>query len=340
MRTGTEPETPYDPGILYRNLQIGVYRLAFETLHDCMPPDVSGSAWRGVLGWALQDRFCPREDRSCSGCEHGPDCAYSLLYATSGATQGFSDPPRPFILRPLPSQRGLLLLEMTLIGPACACQEQVLVALRAAGEAGLGQGRERTPCMLLAVDQLLPQGQWQNIFMLGRRTDLQPPGFALCSYLDQYHPPPPWKVVVLSPLRLRKQDGYLNSLDWGFAFTTLGLRIDLLHVLSGGLRRTVEAWGELKPFLQHPGRINAETAWKDWHRKSSTQRKLVPMGGLTGSAMVMPPSGREQVWARWWKTAELLHLGKGTVMGNGKIVFARDDNYNTSASVERMEGMS
>jgi hypothetical protein len=45
----------------------------------------------------------------------------------------------------------------------------------------------------------------------------------------------------------------------------------------------------------------------------------VPMGGRIDAVEVMLPQETAQKWLRWWRTAELFHLGKGTTMGNGAL---------------------
>jgi CRISPR/Cas system endoribonuclease Cas6 (RAMP superfamily) len=54
----------------------------------------------------------------------------------------------------------------------------------------------------------------------------------------------------------------------------------------------------------------------DYSRYSSRQHKKVPMGGLTGTAVL----GASETWCLpWLQAASLIHVGKGASMGLGKV---------------------
>ncbi len=312
-----------DPAVIFPMLRLGIYRFTFELLDGHPSASFSGSAWRGALGWSLQKLFCRQGDGICPGCACQSGCPYNELYEQHSRESGFADPPRPYVLFPLPSAtNGLLQVEITLIGPGCFFLPYIAAALEMAGNNGLGKGRDRRRLSFVSIEQRQPDGAWLNGYLLGKRTVLKRDSFPLADYLAFVPSPPaaPWRVEVVTSLRLRKESVNLGSLDLAFAFTTLGIRLDLLHILCGGNRMTQGEWQHLKSFLQEPGECRSTTHWHDWHRKSSTQKKLVPMGGVVGTILVTPSARKEQVWWRWWKTAELFHLGKGTTMGNGKII--------------------
>lgn len=67
--------------------------------------------------------------------------------------------------------------------------------------------------------------------------------------------------------------------------------------------------------------------WTDDDRYSSRQKQSHPAGGLTGAFHLDAPDEALQIWRRWLRAAEPLHLGKKTSLGLGQIcVGARLDD--------------
>jgi hypothetical protein len=320
----------FDPVALFPDLRVGVYRLTFRPLGCNKPNEHAGSAWRGAMGWALQELSCPFDAPSCSDCPFVERCPYYLFYVHEGDTPGFKDPPRPYILSPVLAKDGTVLLDVTLVGPAIFHLAMVVEALEKAALKGQkhrgGTGRYQ----LSSIVEYLPDGNWRPYHAQ------MVEGFGLGDWLNRSDPPrSPWRYRIHC-LRLRKNDHCLGEADWGYAFKTLALRrLDVLHTMFGAKKSTGVAWKELKTFLSTPGEVQESTNWDDWHRRSSTQNdKLVPMGGLTGEIIVHPPVGQERLWWRWWRTAELFHLGKETTMGNGKVTLRHSCKLISACNIE------
>ena len=75
---------------------------------------------------------------------------------------------------------------------------------------------------------------------------------------------------------------------------------------------------ELKKAFSQAHVVKDELYWKDLKRYSSRQNRKVPLGGLVGKVVVENTSSW---WWRWWQMATLVHVGKGTNMGLGKVTF-------------------
>jgi serine/threonine protein kinase len=66
--------------------------------------------------------------------------------------------------------------------------------------------------------------------------------------------------------------------------------------------------------------VDFDTRWVDWERFSSRQQVKMKMGGIVGTAAYLAPE--EGYYSRFWpwlKLGELLHIGKNTVFGLGKM---------------------
>ena len=307
----------FDPALLFPGLRVGVYRLAFEPRSTINLPPYTGSAWRGLLGTAPKHLFCPWEKKACRQCLVQHSCPYYILYEETSHESGFADVPRPYILCPLPEEKGLIGLELTVAGKACEFVPGILAACESAGQIGLGRGRLKFG--LKFILQKLPDGSWKEIYGHRESISIEQASWLLADFLDDSQPPPPWKIELVTPMRLRKNGQNLDTPDWSWAFSTLGMRLSMLAYLAGGERFSPEQWSNIKFFLSSPGESNDYVSWYDWKRYSSRQKRHVPMGGLVGSSLVRPPEGAEAVWWRWWQTAHLFHMGKGVTMGLGKI---------------------
>jgi hypothetical protein len=64
----------------------------------------------------------------------------------------------------------------------------------------------------------------------------------------------------------------------------------------------------------------AQTRWEDWARFSGRQKQRVEMGGLVGRITYAPasPGGDLSEYLPLLALGELVHVGKGTVFGNGR----------------------
>jgi hypothetical protein len=106
-------------------------------------------------------------------------------------------------------------------------------------------------------------------------------------------------------------------MDWPFYFESLARRLEALHCLfHEGQPMGKEAWLALKEGFRFNGSIRGDLRWRDLSRFSGRQKQKIPMGGLVGEAVMDKPSRAAMAW---WRAAELVHVGKGVVMGLGKV---------------------
>lgn len=309
----------FDPGQLFPKLRFGIYRFTFKVQGQNNLSGYLGSAWRGMLGWSLQELCCPWDNCPTGGCPLFGNCPWYLLFARESDISGFRNPPRPYILMPVGNDDSRLQLDLVLVGNAVELLPAIIEALEHGGRSyGLRCRGRNCFFSLQSVASCLPDRSWAAHYDGDENM-----GYDLNEWLisaNHCRQLTGWKTTILTPLRLRKKNSYLDRIDWIFAFSTLAIRLDILNQSGGGVRMDRELWDNLKILFSDPGRITMSADhWNDWHRYSSPQKRSVPMGGRVGKVRVEPPPGRENVWFRWWRTAELLHLGKGTTMGNGCI---------------------
>jgi hypothetical protein len=319
----------FDPITLFPDLKVGIYRFIFTPQGPNRLSGNTGSAWRGCIGWQLQKIACKHSHPSCISCESQHSCAYHYLYALKADISGFSSPPRMYIISPSPRRKNTI-LDLTLIGAAADFISILAEAILHAAAQGISLGADRCSFRLTQIYHILPGGLQQTIYGNGNSTHLNSTSFPLESYIPPV-PPVNWQVSIETPIRLKKDSKEFKlKHDWGYAFKSLAIRLNAISLLHGNSSIPPAILQELLLKLNSPGKIHTETIWTDWQRRSNSQRKLVPMGGHMGNARIEPPEREREQWWKWWNIAEILHLGRGTSMGNGKIKIHSNIAANTT----------
>lgn len=304
------------PAALFGDLPILRLCMEYEVDDPELLPKYLGSSWRGVLGWQMQRLCCPfGPKQTCPDCLIREQCPYHVLYELKGDLPGFRDAPRPYILLPetgAASDRQYLTI--TLIGRAVRTAPLLWKTVQEAARIGLG--RERVGFAAHGWKEERPGQGWVDLPRAESYRHIQG-GVVLRDCLCPA-PALPWAVSLNPPLRLRAQGRYMTAMDWPVFLSSLAQRLEMLSVIfHHGNPLGMEGWTALKERFAGMGlRAEMTIAWKDWSRYSNRQRKKVPMGGLAGEALIHDAPA--ELWD-WLRFACLVHVGKGAVMGLGRI---------------------
>jgi len=286
------------------------------------PPTFLGSTLRGALGHALLETVCVREDQACAHCAIAHSCAYPEVFAPVRAAdeRGPAQPPARFVLEwdPLPGDERRaangreprsLRFELLLLGPGTRFAAEVVTATKRALARGLGA--RRTTFEVVEVATVAPDGRsFAGIgtpFELGAWLTGRP---SVAREIE---------VRLRTPLRVRSQGRFVRDLPFALLVRHAVRRLSLLGVLD----RETEA--RLRATLFGPADAvetrESNLTWTDWVRNSARQDRTMPYGGLTGSTRYRGPLAP---FGELLRAAELLHLGKGTPFGLGRLeVWAR-----------------
>jgi hypothetical protein len=129
-------------------------------------------------------------------------------------------------------------------------------------------------------------------------------------------PPDRLDVAFLTPTRLKHR----GELMWeGPPFHVLVRRL-LDRVSSLAYFHCGEQWDiDFKGWIEQAKEVrvaDAATTWADWSRYSGRQGQRIKMGGLVGPVAY---EGNLAPYRALLALGSLIHVGKGTVMGNGRI---------------------
>lgn len=279
-------------------------------------PHYPGSLWRSALGASLRRQVCITGAPTCNDCPFIRRCAYGFLFDTpqpaqaTGLAAQYTELPHPYVISPR-SPGGAyrasesVTVDLIVIGPGHRFLSELLAA---AANLRLGPAR-----LDLQYITLLPPGSNTAEGEVTTRAGV------LEARPRIPEPPPAPSTVRIDfehPLRLRRANQYLrpDSFDFATLFTTLMRRIHMLHALIGGA--TPGADPRTLADQARAVRWQAlELRWVDWARRSTRQKRRIPMGGLTGSIHLT--DGFEPLWPWLW-AGQWLHVGKGAVMGLGR----------------------
>ena len=282
-------------------------------------PSYLGSTWRGVIGQNLQKLVCPFVQRpQPSECTIKAYCPYFQLFEQKSSVPGFSSAPRGYIFFSDQTEENKLRLEITLFGTASRFVPALARAILRAQESGLGAGR--VPFNIIRWAEILPGGETNPLLFDLEYLNICGP-FPLYRWVESmsFSTKQREEITFVTPMRLRQKGKYLSRMDWPFFFLTLVRRLEMLNIIFNGQKLIgPDLWLELKKAFSQAHVVKDELYWKDLKRYSSRQNRKVPLGGLVGKVVVENTSSW---WWRWWQMATLVHVGKGTNMGLGKVTF-------------------
>lgn len=312
------------------------YRFTLTPLTQIGLPPFKGSALRGGFGHAFKSMVCFQpEVKSCADCLLRYDCPYSYVFETprpleSSVLRGNERIPLPLVIEPpldglseyAPGES--LTFCVILIGKAVDFLAYFIVTFQELGRRGLGRTRGRfRVAQVEAVNQLsgdqLPifdQAQPDHIRLSPLRLDRRT--------IDPYAATLPTDRITLdflTPTRLKHGGRWVKQgPPFQALIKTLLGRISSLSYFHCGQRWEVDFRGLIDRAAE-VGIAQQETHWEDWSRFSGRQKQRVEMGGLMGRITY---EGDLSDYLPLLALGQLIHVGKGTVFGNGQYRVAAE----------------
>lgn len=287
-------------------------------------PPYKGSLLRGAWGHALRDLACQMgPEQPCASCPLRAGCFYPPLFEPviegdpPPFLEGLPAAPRPFLFEPEGEQQAFatrdpLRFRLVLIGRAVALQGHAVLALERMARRGLGARRHGFE--LADVAFVTEDGSRVPGYDLARRRWV-----CEAPALEPTVDPAPERAVLrfLTPTRI-KAAGQLRA-QVGFrelAFRLLRRVLELATVHAPG----AEVYWDLEPLLERAAGVHvlrSDVVWQDWDRYSNRQQRKMTLGGFVGEMEI------EGDLAPFWpllRTGEIVHVGKGTTFGLGRMV--------------------
>lgn len=287
-------------------------------------PPYKGSMLRGAFGHALRRTVCVMgPDQPCATCRLRQACVYTRIFETfvertpPPFLRGLDTAPRPFVIEPGDGTRDFapgdpLAFDLLLFGQATELQAYVLLAVERMAAAGLGH--RRAPFTLHHARALTPGGTWHTLFENGRAQG--PAALQPCFPPQDSFDANRATLHLLTPLRINHRGRLATTLDFrtlAFHMLRRALEIAWFHVPGADID-----W-DFKPLLDRADDVRVTAAhldWHDWERYSNRQQTKMVLGGLVGTLEI---EGGLAPFLPLLRTAEILHAGKNTTFGLGKL---------------------
>jgi CRISPR-associated endoribonuclease Cas6 len=286
-------------------------------------PAYTGSLLRGAFGHALRRAVCAMGPRqACASCPVRDACVYVRLFEPWAGReprylQGLPAAPQAYVLEPGDSPRTFLpgdplAFDLLLLGRAAELQGFAVLACERMARRGLGVRRARFELERVCTGDA--DGAWRT----GYERGVRPWRVAVPSALPATDPITAERVTLrfVTPLRF-KVDGRLAR------------TFDFRLLVSKMLRRTLELAhdfdpdqaldGSFEPLLARAAAVrvvHSDLLWHDWQRYSNRQRTRMQLGGVVGE---MTLEGDLRPFSALLRTAEVVHVGKGTTFGLGRV---------------------
>ena len=336
-------ETSYAlPAIPYLRL-----RFHLRAEHACTLPGYKGSLLRGAFGHALRRTVCVQGPKHpCETCMLRSQCVYTRLFEPyiegepPRFLRGLNTAPRPYVFEPVDRsahyQPGdILTFDLLLFGTAVELMPYIVFAVSSMAETGLGRQRHRfflqqafwqegtaeAPAVTEAdSEQSGQEARWHPLYdghakkLTGtpQAQQIAPAETGSSAYSLENG----CTLRFITSTRLKFRD----TLTKDFTFRMLVFKM-LRRVLELAHFHVPEAqinW-EFHDLLVAADdvRITANNLeWNDWVRRSNRQNTSMKMGGFTGDLTL---EGNLTPFIHLLRICEVVHVGKGTVFGNGKV---------------------
>ena len=315
------------------HLTLVYYRFTLQAIDPLELPVNKAATLRGGFGHVFKQLACSQPWTCGAKCDLGNRCAYGYIFETSPSPDSErlsknSDIPRPFIIQPPRDQRTTIIageefsFGLVLVGYAMNYLPHFLAVFRELGHVGLGKTRGKY--RLNAIEAILPYtGQVETVYHRDDPT-IKMTNLVITSRmitdLATALPDDRLSVDFLTATRLKHQDKWLwDDIPFAVLVRTLLGRVSSLSYFHCGQELDVDFRGLIDQ-AQTVKTIRRDLEITEWSRVSGRQHQPIEMGGLIGRVTYQ---GDLVPYLPLLALGELVHVGKGTVFGNGQYHIVR-----------------
>lgn len=312
-------------------LTLARYRFTLQAEQPIELPPHPGSTLRGGFGHAFKRVSCFQPPGTpCGDCLLRHDCPYAYVFETPVPPDAevlrknralphplILEPPSPCATRLAPGET--FTFHLVLVGQAARYLSYVLVAFQALGRRGLGRTRGRFHLTeVLAVDAL--SGATAPVYTDAAPTHIHAQALPVDTArvaAGAMTLPETWLAVTfLTPTRLKHAGDWVRQQPpFHVLVRRLLDRTSSLAYFHSGARWETDFRGWIAA-AREVTLAGDDTRWSPWARYSGRQEQWVRMGGLTGTATY---TGDLAPYRPLLALGALLHVGKGTLFGNGRL---------------------
>lgn len=299
-----------------------------------------GSALRGAFGYALKRAVCTVREKECATCILHGQCLFAKFFMEQKNNEEGKNPsiPHPYVIE-FPQNPKKAYLEgeefafsLILLGSICEKLPFMVYAFELMGSKGIGRANVETfknaSFEIVGIQAVHIQGKPQ-IYDIVKKQLLYVPNPAVLEYpasnflqsdtLSQKNQ----KLIVFleTPLRYKSNNVLYSKLDFEALFKLMMRRTYFVFKEFGEKELEID-YADLLQKAKNIDIIESNIQWKDQNRYSSRQKQALKIGGLEGRISFR---GDFTEFIPLLNLATLLHLGKQTSFGLGKIRYELED---------------
>lgn len=307
-------------------IQLDYLQLNFrlKALQPGQLPPYKGSLLRGVFGHALK-KLCCTHDGKCQACPLIENCSYAYIFETHQSTLKNNLPraycPHPFLIDAYTTTKtnyspgDELEFTLTLFGhKSITLVELFIKAFDLATKKGLGINNipfelssveligEKDPTIWSKEHGIIQNIPFQNLNPFFNHSQNQAQDLLLINFI--------------TPTKLIEKNRNVQTITFHILMKAILRRLDMLTKAHG----VVDLDIDYKKLLAAAEEVKIEMAQlkgDQMVRYSNRQKSRVELNGLTGKVLYKGDDFTE--FMPYLKVAEIIHIGKGTVMGLGKF---------------------
>jgi hypothetical protein len=305
------------------------YNFVLTAMDPLDLPPYKGSTLRGVFGHAFKRIVCARQGQDCAECLLRLDCPYASVFESRPPDDADIKRlqeaiPRPFVVEPplirqtrfSPGEE--IAFKLVLVGRAIDLLAYFVVAFQEAGRMGIGKGRGQYA--LARVETAPWDGRpAETVYTRSLRSSIVKRDCALCfpDLIERARALASDGTVTLrflTPTRIRERGRWTARPAFDALVRTLLQRISSLarfhcaETWEYDFRGAIDRAWAVQIVADH-------THWDDWERYSTRQEQRVKLGGFLGQVTY---AGDLDEFMPLLLAGSMVHVGKGTVFGNGQ----------------------
>jgi hypothetical protein len=323
---------------MLNKLRIAKHRFTLEAVERLGLPRYKGSTLRGGFGAVFKRTVCfEKRVKSCADCLLKANCPYAYVFETpvpedAQVLSSYSKAPHPFVIEPPLDTKTVyepgesLDFGLVLVGRAINYLPYFIVVFRELGRVGLGRGRGKyrlrevaavqpldgvEETIYLAANEMVCERDlsvgWEEIEVQGSNVQRETSNVKRETSEDRV------TVNFLTPTRMKHKGKYVERPEFHVLVRNILRRVSSLYYFHCGERWETDYRGIIEA-AKGVRLAEVGTGWVDWERYSRRQRQRMNLGGLMGQATY---EGEIGPFLPLLVLGELVHVGKGTVFGNG-----------------------
>ncbi len=292
-----------------------------------------GVTLRGAFGSAFKKLCCHEFRANCNNCRERERCPYSLIFdpiipAEAKRLRLNANIPRPFIIKPPLTDKHIyspgeeLQFDLVIVGRMCAYLPYFIASFSAL--ASHGMGAYRSAFSLKSVTAVAGGHEKPVYSGQDKVVHTQTPVLTFSHILGQAQSVNPDKITIRfhTPAILKSNGHIVRQPEFHHIIKRLRDRINSLAYFYCGETLAVN-YKEFGEQAQSVRRIGGDFKWVEVSRYSSRRRLWHELSGFTGYGVY---EGGLRPYLPLLVLGQYLHVGKGTVFGNGWYEITEENN--------------